>query len=692
MDTLKKIKSKVDAAIENTWQSIAEKIANKDNAEENGEITGSTMSPKDIVIATDDIVLTGNTQEEWKASQNATILRRISDAFQDFNIGDNIKEQLTNIVDRAEEWNSGAFLVLVVGPVKSGKSTLVNLLANDYVSPTDKLECTNRPTIISAGEKREISTFQSTDKSNIEKDINIIINSIRKGEHAPNFIVCNKKELSEDGSVIENELFPSGMKREFDPKLLTTITTNQSTFLEKNEDNKQIFLIDMPGFDGKESNTEIDKSHFAIAKRVDLILFVHSSASAFSVASDKFLEEIRKINKNIPVFLVHNVYDAAYWLEESEKKKTINKQVENEKKEISQYLQLDNNVVIINLGRVYDYLNNSEKIDTTIKDYSKEYAENDLQNLLDKLNKNIKENISDIRISTCRLSTKDLIKALNESINIEIDRLHLKSKNFQLINSILDDYEFKDDYWNNKKTEIADILRDPENTRVFDREIKNVFLARKIQKPLEDIFMEYIKNVSEKVNKTFLKKDDSLKKEFIKALNEIIDQARKKNSSNSFESTNDKIKDKQKEDFFDEILKKIKVDESVLRTVSFKILEDANNGETILPMSLREQIKSYVNNNSRHIWESIDSSIMKGSLKEHFAGKPAVIVNGKNIKEEDGYLMDDIKVEYENMRQNYIKQIRDLLLNDECCNQTEEDKKKEKALTSLKETLNKYEF
>ena len=27
MDTLKKIKSKMDAAIENTWQSIAEKIA-----------------------------------------------------------------------------------------------------------------------------------------------------------------------------------------------------------------------------------------------------------------------------------------------------------------------------------------------------------------------------------------------------------------------------------------------------------------------------------------------------------------------------------------------------------------------------------------------------------------------------------------------------------------------------------------
>lgn len=704
----KEAKSKIGAKIENTKQYIAEKKANKDNAEESGEFAvntmspQNTMSPKDIVIATDDIVPTGDTRAEKTASRNAIILSRILNAFQNYNIGNNIRQKLTNIVDRAEEWNSGAFLVLVVGPVKSGKSTLVNLLANDYVSPTDKLECTNRPTIISAGEKREISTFQSTDKSNIEKDINTIINSIRKGENAPSF-VCNKKELSEDGSVIESELFPSGMKREYDPKLLTTITTNKSDFLKKNEDNKQIFLIDMPGFDGKESNTEIDKSHFAIAKRVDLILFVHSSASAFSVASDKFLEEIRKINKNISVFLVHNVYDAAYWLEESEKKKAIEIQVGNEKKEISQYLQLKNDdVEIINLGRVYDYLNNRGKIDTTIKDYSKECAENDLQNLLKKLNKNIKENISDIRISNCLLSTQEQIKALNESIKIEIDRLRMKSKNLQLIKGILDDYPFID-IWEDKKEEIAEMLREKENTRVFDKDIEDAFWARDIQKPLEAILKDYIEKVSENVNQIFLNRYSSskkspgnsfksLKEEFICNLKEIIEKARdeKKNPVNLSENTdNDKVKDEQKEGLFDVIYR----GESVLRTVSFKILEDAENGETVLPTSLREEIKSYVKNkSSKNLLRKIDSNNIKTYMKEHFAGIPERTENNQTIKGKDGRLIDYIKGGYDNMRQDYIKQIRDLLLNDECCNQTEEDKKKEETLISLKEILNKFEF
>ena len=426
---------------------------------------------------------------------------------------------------------------------------------------------------------------------------------------------------------------------------------------------------------------------------------MHSSASAFSVASEKFLEEIRKINKNIPVFLVHNVYDAAYWLKEEEKTKAIGIQVEDEKNEIKQYLQLeDKNVESINLGRVYDYLKNSGKIDTTtIKDYSKECAENDLQNLLDKLNINIKENISDIRISTCRLSTKDLIKALNESIRIEIDRLHMKSKNLQLINSILADYPFKD-IWIDKKGKIAEELRDPENTRVFDRNIENAYWASNIQKPLEDILKDYIEKVSEKVNKILSDSSSkSLKEELIGDLKEIIKKAcEKKNSIYLSENTdNHKGKDEQEEDLFDEIFEKAERGEPVLRTVSFKILEE-KNGETILPDKLRGEINSYVKNNSskwRNMLKNINSDDIKTYLKGYFAGEPEKKENDLIKKEaKDGHLIDDIKAGYDNMRQEYIKQIYDLLLNDECCNETEEDKKKEKALTSLKETLNKYEF
>ena len=53
--------------------------------------------------------------------------------------------------NRVSEFDGGSFLILVVGPVKSGKSTLVNLIAHAHVSPTHFLECTVRPSIISTG-------------------------------------------------------------------------------------------------------------------------------------------------------------------------------------------------------------------------------------------------------------------------------------------------------------------------------------------------------------------------------------------------------------------------------------------------------------------------------------------------------------------------------------------------------------
>ena len=46
---------------------------------------------------------------------------------------ENIKGKLGQLSRRSLEYKNGSFIMLVVGPVKSGKSTLVNLLAHRYV-------------------------------------------------------------------------------------------------------------------------------------------------------------------------------------------------------------------------------------------------------------------------------------------------------------------------------------------------------------------------------------------------------------------------------------------------------------------------------------------------------------------------------------------------------------------------------
>ena len=63
-----------------------------------------------------------------------------------------VYKSIQKLTNRASEFDGGSFLILVVGPVKSGKSTLVNLIAHAHVSPTHFLECTVRPSIISKGQ------------------------------------------------------------------------------------------------------------------------------------------------------------------------------------------------------------------------------------------------------------------------------------------------------------------------------------------------------------------------------------------------------------------------------------------------------------------------------------------------------------------------------------------------------------
>ena len=77
------------------------------------------------------------------------IIRVNSDYIDSIGESPTIVAQLSKAENRSKEYENGSFIVLVVGPVKSGKSTLVNLIANAYVSPTHFLECTVRPSIIS---------------------------------------------------------------------------------------------------------------------------------------------------------------------------------------------------------------------------------------------------------------------------------------------------------------------------------------------------------------------------------------------------------------------------------------------------------------------------------------------------------------------------------------------------------------
>ena len=266
--------------------------------------------------------------------------------------------QMHLLLNRAEEVHSKAFVVIVVGPVKSGKSTFVNSLAHAHVSPTHFLECTVRPSVISqckAGEECSITTFRQTEldtEATKADHVEAIIDYIKglsyadlsglEVQHYP----LNEENLTEHvEQPIDNKVV-----RVTTDNVLTSITAPGGDFL-----GQDIFLVDMPGFDGLNANLE-DKAYPIITHRADLVIFIQSSNSAISKISSDFFDILKEGNGSAPVCLIHNYFESAYWRTQEEQQRAIRGQMEKAKEIIRQrgFNLPDANCFSINLGKVAD--------------------------------------------------------------------------------------------------------------------------------------------------------------------------------------------------------------------------------------------------------------------------------------------------------------------------------------------------
>lgn len=266
--------------------------------------------------------------------------------------------QMHLLLNRAEEVHSKAFVVIVVGPVKSGKSTFVNSLAHAYVSPTHFLECTVRPSVISqckAGEECRITTFQQTElnsEASKADHVEAIIDYIKGLSYADlsglelQHYPLNEENLTEHvEQPVDNKVV-----RVSTDNVLTSITAPGGAFL-----GQDIFLVDMPGFDGLNANLQ-DKAYPIITHRADLVIFIQSSNSAISKISSDFFDILKEGNGTAPVCLIHNYFESAYWRTQEEQQRAIRGQIDKAKEIIrSRGFNLpDANCFSINLGKVSD--------------------------------------------------------------------------------------------------------------------------------------------------------------------------------------------------------------------------------------------------------------------------------------------------------------------------------------------------
>ena len=341
-----------------------------------------------------------------------------------------IKNKLSQLSRRSLEYKNGSFIMLVVGPVKSGKSTLVNLLAHRYVSPTDTLECTVRPSIISnVNDERDckIEIYKARHEGRKAEDLDLIVDELRG--------IVTEQELGEylekdeytnySDDTVNNVISPSYNKE--DRTIITSITTTGSKLLARGPvDGGKIFLADMPGFDGNTSNLN-DPLYDAISKRVDLILFVHSSVSAFNLTSASYLEKLREYNEAVPVYLVHNIFDSTYWKNPQDRAQEIDRQVQKEYEEIrSKGFNIESEFISkVNLGKVTDALQGAgayvEGFEEDLQGELRKFEE-----IEEKLYRKITSNISELRLKRCEDRTRTLRDQLVDTITKEISSLKQK--------------------------------------------------------------------------------------------------------------------------------------------------------------------------------------------------------------------------------------------------------------------------
>ncbi|GEM_PF-4178702 len=257
------------------------------------------------------------------------------------------------------EFDAKQFFVLIVGPVKSGKSTLVNLFARERVSPVDFLESTIRPSIVAKhkeGEPTSIIQFKEKNRDLLNKQHTIdaferILDYVRE--------IDTLENISEDVSWREYPLVEENIDKylrlpldkkaiEDDDTLITLVSTKGGKL-----QNGETVIIDMPGLDGKYAHLE-NPIYNVIAKRADFVIFVQSTTSAISNVSNEFIEMLLKENKNVPIWLIHNIHESDNWRLEEERTGKIKKQETFARHELEKLGFKDILLTSINLGKVED--------------------------------------------------------------------------------------------------------------------------------------------------------------------------------------------------------------------------------------------------------------------------------------------------------------------------------------------------
>ena len=323
-------------------------------------------------------------------------------------------------------------MLLVVGGVKSGKSSLLNaLIGKESTIAKTGVETTIYPSIISSSKQDEIVVYEKRSGDEFKDDehsdanahdeeeaelIGVVINDIKGLSSAKNALVSKgiKKKIV-DLNRDKIEKYVTSANREPNVLLINIrIQPKEDSIINNNT-----FIIDTPGIDGviaglsgtrrENESSKVDnnsKIEEELIKKSEYIIFMRSSLTPLPREGIKLFKESQYLTKRT-IFFIHNKFTINPWrLTEDDS----SEQIEKDRKIFSDF-GIKPNPKIIDLGKANDAILNKpelkdkESYEQLLDDSKLKELEEDIK---DAISRNGKQTHLDTQVSNLETNLENL--------------------------------------------------------------------------------------------------------------------------------------------------------------------------------------------------------------------------------------------------------------------------------------------
>ena len=251
---------------------------------------------------------------------------------------DYIEKAINELKTTKEELEKETYMLLVVGGVKSGKSSLINaLIGKESTIAKTGVETTIYPSIISSSKQDEIVVYEKRSGDEFKDDehsdanahdeeeaelIGVVINDIKGLSSAKNALVSKgiKKKIV-DLNRDKIEKYVTSANREPNVLLINIrIQPKEDSIINNNT-----FIIDTPGIDGviaglsgtrrENESSKVDnnsKTEEELIKKSEYIIFMRSSLTPLPREGIKLFKESQYLTKRT-IFFIHNKFTINPW-------------------------------------------------------------------------------------------------------------------------------------------------------------------------------------------------------------------------------------------------------------------------------------------------------------------------------------------------------------------------------------------